>query len=948
MPYPYIDTPRTEADGNATYMTGYRSAGRTHLSALDSVENSFQTPSKDEDIIKTIENGRKRNSGGFKLTTPRAGLGPKPTRSALRHLPAAAPAKGEFTPLMQSATRNNMLKNMSAVRGAGGPKTPAYLKSNYRSNGNTPGLPEMTGIYEDDVMEDEATPVPHVASSSAQSTPLPMLPGRDGGFLNDGQNMMTLKEQERVIDKLEKDNFGLKLKIHYLQEQIEKAGPEYNQAALKENTELKVAKLTIQRDLSRYKKGLLQAERDLQIYRAQVQELREKNRRRQTDETIQREMDLMRQDIETRDAQVKSLQNELRDVKSKQSEVVDSLRDDIEDLEATVREKDRMIEEREEEIEELKDKDNKEHFAVSELQTELERAKEQLEDLQKSLDQAKSAAREAQDAEKRAMQEKAQAEDDLRELHEEMANKSISTKGLSRQLEEKASRLEGEVHEMQRERYDLQAELKRIKEELAETKENLDKAKSACEETKDSAKRASQEKDRVKEELRQLHEEMANRSLGRGYSRQLEEKANKLDKELRETQRENHAIKKELDAKTQHESRLEEQYERMKEQAEENLKLLQDEMANKSSGTKKINRLFEEREKKLEQELREVQEEHDALRKELDRKTQHESYLEEQYQRIQREMESERRESQDAEEARKREKALLQREADQMASSVRTYKSRIAELEKELHEALMRKFDTRSPHSSPSSKLHEELRSLRRELSDTHRSLRDLKMKNRDLEHAMMREEDQRDLHELLKTSTLEAESLALKLSERDARVHELKAQLRRIREERANYVDKAEAVGKELEALQDRYEQALEKLSTSNTENRSKHEKEVRGLGKEIVWLRARLKREQRFRRDLAWSKGLMELGERVRVACNQADLRMVAEMGIKPHESNKDLQNPRQKLKRTISTVIAAIRIQRMAREWKKTRELGENLKRAKDEVLKRRRSSKKGLQW
>jgi hypothetical protein len=55
----------------------------------------------------------------------------------------------------------------------------------------------------------------------------------------------------------------LKLKIHYLQEQLQKAGPEYNQAALQENTELKVTKITMQRDIARYKKNLQQAERDL-------------------------------------------------------------------------------------------------------------------------------------------------------------------------------------------------------------------------------------------------------------------------------------------------------------------------------------------------------------------------------------------------------------------------------------------------------------------------------------------------------------------------------------------------------------------------------------------------------------------------------------------------------------------------------------------------------------
>lgn len=73
---------------------------------------------------------------------------------------------------------------------------------------------DETETYEDGMTE-EPTPLPQVASSSAQSTPLPTLPGRDGGggVLNDGQKMMTLKEQEKVshplptIGKLDKDNF---------------------------------------------------------------------------------------------------------------------------------------------------------------------------------------------------------------------------------------------------------------------------------------------------------------------------------------------------------------------------------------------------------------------------------------------------------------------------------------------------------------------------------------------------------------------------------------------------------------------------------------------------------------------------------------------------------------------------------------------------------------------
>ncbi|KAL4956464.1 microtubule associated-domain-containing protein [Aspergillus filifer] len=370
MAYPYIDTPRTEVDGNATYLTnGYRSVGRHNLSALDSVENSFQTPSKDEDILKVLGDNRRRSSAASKLNTPRATVGPKSTRSALnsrQSLPQAG-AKGEFTPMLKSAMKNNYIRNMSTTRGSSVPKTPSYLRPGYRSNGNTPGLPEMTGIDEEDVTGDDPTPVPQVASSSVQGTPLPGLASRDGnGVLGDGNNM-TLKEQEKIIDKLDKDNFGLKLKIHFLQEQLEKAGPAYNQAALMENTELKVSKLTMQRDISRYKKGLQQAERDLEAYRQQFQELKEKMRRKHMDETVQREMESMREELESRDQRVRQLEEQLREAKDSQSDEMDKLRDDIEDLEASLREKDRTIEEREEEIEELKDKDSQESDALSEL-----------------------------------------------------------------------------------------------------------------------------------------------------------------------------------------------------------------------------------------------------------------------------------------------------------------------------------------------------------------------------------------------------------------------------------------------------------------------------------------------------------------------------------------------------------------------------------------------------
>ena len=64
---------------------------------------------------------------------------------------------------------------------------------------------------------------------------------------------------------------------------------------------------------------------------------------------------------------------------------------------------------------------------------------------------------------------------------------------------------------------------------------------------------------------------------------------------------------------------------------------------------------------------------------------------------------------------------------------------------------------------------------------------------------------------------------------------------------------------------------------------------------------------------------------------------------MGVKPRDFSQT-RTPRQKFRTAISLVRATVRMQRMSREWKKTKKLGEGLKRAKGEVLKRKESMSK----
>lgn len=63
-----------------------------------------------------------------------------------------------------------------------------------------------------------------------------------------------------------------------------------------------------------------------------------------------------------------------------------------------------------------------------------------------------------------------------------------------------------------------------------------------------------------------------------------------------------------------------------------------------------------------------------------------------------------------------------------------------------------------------------------------------------------------------------------------------------------------------------------------------------------------------------------------------------MIAEMGVKPRDRSK-VRSPRRKLKTAISMVVAAVRMQKLGQQWTKKKKLGEGLKRAKDELKRRK---------
>lgn len=451
----YINTPQTT---DASYLTN----GVDELGDL-SPEKTFLPPSQKKDLISQMRNAK---SQGMNLKTPRAG-----SRDPLRLLPNGNQARSEFTPLMKSVTRNNIARRLSGKKSSAS-GTPSYLKGGY-----TPALPKLADLshLEGENTSSSAgnavddTPMPHHASSSIQSTPLAQLPHRDaGGLINDG-NMMTLREQENIIDKIDKENFGLKMKIHFLEEALSKRGNEFNQAALKENTDLKVNRITMQRELHKFKKNIAQAEKDAEVYRLQLEEFKERIRRKQVDESVRIELESLRSELKAKDKQIRHLESEKDQAGTQEQSELKRLQDEIEDLQADLREKDRVVDERDDQIDALKMNASKESNNVAEVEDELESARQEIEDLKQDLERAKMETQEAKEAQEEIHDEKRRAEEDLDELRDEMANKSFTTKGLSRQLEEKANKLEDDFQDLQ-ERHDaLQSELN----EKAESERHL-------------------------------------------------------------------------------------------------------------------------------------------------------------------------------------------------------------------------------------------------------------------------------------------------------------------------------------------------------------------------------------------------------------------------------------------------------------------------------------------
>ncbi|EQK99623.1 Spindle associated [Ophiocordyceps sinensis CO18] len=668
-----LDTPRTNI-GDATYLS------RPPDFADVSQEASFQSPGKDGNLLQQLRNGR---SNGHNLRTPRQ-RGPLTDR---RNLPLSV-GGAEFTPLLKSATRNSVRQ---------------YGKENGAAVQNTPAL--------DRIEEDDMTPVPRldtsaylgsrnqsyldntlpqVDSSSVASTPAAMQirRGKDKGPLQDG-NQLSLREQENVIDRIEKENFGLKLKIHFLEEALRKAGPGFSEAALKENTELKVDKVTMQRELHRYKKHVTSAERDLESYRRQMMELQDKAKRKHSDEGQGVELEELRKILQEREADMIDLQHQL-DQSPRDGAELGELKDDIEDLEADLREKDRIITEHEDELEDLRDRlENAEDKArdsrrlAAEMEKassgkDLEEAKETIQDLEQNIRRLEEQVEDMKVRMDEGMARRERAEQDLQELQEDMADKSVVAKGLSRQFEDKFARLQKELDRSSEEYAALEKELGRANEDNAELKATTKALRQESEVYRQDRESDSIRVQELEAELLTIADERDLLQSRHGAlskeSSSLEQDVERLERKIQELEE---SLSQEREYALETEKDLRNQYSGEIARLNDEVSRLQAEIREKDNLYDNDSEKWENQMQTLESERDRVEEKATGLQRTIDRLRQAEGNLSDKESKLMEAIESET-------ERHKSEEAIMTRQIDDLQDALDTRQGLLVNLRNEL------------------------------------------------------------------------------------------------------------------------------------------------------------------------------------------------------------------------------------------------------------------------
>ncbi|KAH7911120.1 hypothetical protein BJ138DRAFT_29977 [Hygrophoropsis aurantiaca] len=168
-----------------------------------------------------------------------------PSASSQTTAPSSAPLSTPSPPEHGSAYLRKRLDEPSSLRRLG---LSSHDEEHENAEGDfldTPGREKPWG-------DGPETPVASRAKRSRASAP-----GSKGVTL-------TLRDQEKHIDSLKKENFNIKLRVHFLEERLAQLAPDQIDAALKQNITLKIEVQQRGMEMKKLKKLVLELERELE------------------------------------------------------------------------------------------------------------------------------------------------------------------------------------------------------------------------------------------------------------------------------------------------------------------------------------------------------------------------------------------------------------------------------------------------------------------------------------------------------------------------------------------------------------------------------------------------------------------------------------------------------------------------------------------------------------
>ncbi|KIY62153.1 hypothetical protein CYLTODRAFT_361928 [Cylindrobasidium torrendii FP15055 ss-10] len=423
-----------------------------------------------------------------------------------------------------------------------------------------------------------------------------------------GNNALTLRDQEKHIDHLKKENFDLKLKVHFLEERLSQLAPDHLEGVLKQNIDMKIEMAARGTEVKKYKKTI--ADLEAQLERLQRGAGSSKSRERELEEKLQerereiRELRGRQQNGYDRDERERELEDQLEDAR----ELLEDNNAEIERLRDVVErgQLEKGTNPLRKRIEELEDINLQWQDKVQELAEEHEAEKNELLDsidalgvkLERLQDRNASELQERSQSRAMIMEEREHREDIEDELHEtkdrlaaalielqqkedEVDVKNEELQDIMKQHENIVQQWRDEVEESRQQVDELRdvlaerdAESKELRLQIAELEANTDdlhgkfetalahlekeaeeketeieSLTEAIKELSEHVYQAEDERDRIREEAeRQRDEDDSERERLEGVANALREKVAGLKDELQEMADSYDAATREIEA----------------------------------------------------------------------------------------------------------------------------------------------------------------------------------------------------------------------------------------------------------------------------------------------------------------------------------------------------------------------------------------------------------------